>query len=145
MMDDGQNGEFVTIPGSGNELVNSMQRYFTISNGIVKGRTYRFKYRVKNQIGWSEFSDETYILAASVPSKPKAPIYVSSTDASIELAFSEPEDNGGALITQYVLEINDGNGYDPVSTYTTNEMDHILTTTDDGIVAGAKYYFRIYA
>jgi len=63
-------------------------------------------------------------LAASPPSKPGTPQYDSSTSTSITLKFTEPEDNGGSIITSYVLEINDGTGYVPVSTYTTNLMTH---------------------
>ena len=66
MMDDGQNGAFTSIIG-GNNQVSNMNRTITITNGIVKGRTYRFTYRVRNQIGWSLFSTTSYILAANVP------------------------------------------------------------------------------
>ena len=45
LMDDGLNGDYVSIAG-GNDLVLNMERFFTITNGIVKGRTYRFMYRV---------------------------------------------------------------------------------------------------
>jgi hypothetical protein len=78
MMDDGMNGAFRSVVGDDNQVAN-LNRQLTITDGIVKGRTYRFKYRVKNQIGWSDFSTTTYILAASPPSKPPTPTYVSST------------------------------------------------------------------
>jgi hypothetical protein len=94
-----------------------MQRNFLFDQGIIKGYTYRFKYRVKNQIGWSDYSESTYILAANVPSKPPTPTYVSSTSTEISLQFYEPADNGGSLITLYELEMNDGTGYAPVNAY----------------------------
>jgi hypothetical protein len=79
MMDDGMNGDFISVVGGENQVAN-LNRQLTITNGVVKGRTYRFKYRVRNQIGWSDFSTTTYILAANPPSKPPAPTYVSSTN-----------------------------------------------------------------
>lgn len=82
MMDDGINGEFYTIMGLD---VNSLLRQFTITQGIIKGRTYRFKYRVKNNVGWTEFSPVTYILAASVPIKPPAAKVLSTSDNMISL------------------------------------------------------------
>lgn len=70
MMDDGKNGEFRTV--TGDDYVISLLRSFTITDGIIKGHTFRFMYRVKNQIGWTDWSTVTYILAASVPDKPAA-------------------------------------------------------------------------
>lgn len=83
LMDDGLNG--VLSSYSGDATNNSLTTEFTISNGIVKGRTYRFKYRVLNQIGWSDYSDMTYILAASVPEKPTTLTVLSTSDTTIQL------------------------------------------------------------
>ena len=75
-----------------------------MNSGIVKGYIYRFKYRVLNQIGWSGFSDTTYILAANVPSRPSTPSYLFSNSSQIFLIILllyEPSDNGGSLVTSY--------------------------------------------
>jgi hypothetical protein len=82
MMDDGVNGEFQTVIGL---TVNSLLRSFTISEGIIKGRTYRFMYRVRNDIGWTEYSPVTYILAASVPTKPPVAKVLTTSDTEISL------------------------------------------------------------
>ena len=81
-MDNGQNGDFFSVTG-GDSQGYSMQRTFTISSNIVKGYIYRFKYRVLNQIGLSDFSDITYILAANVPQKPSTPTYIFSNSSQI--------------------------------------------------------------
>jgi len=47
-IDDGKNGPFAVISAN-----VSLQRDFLITEGIVKGRTYRFRYSVQNSIGWS--------------------------------------------------------------------------------------------
>ena len=47
MIDDGHNGAFNSIAGDDGQG-NNMNRVFTLSSEIVKGYTYRFKYRVKN-------------------------------------------------------------------------------------------------
>jgi hypothetical protein len=72
---------------------------------------------------------------------------VSSTNASISLNFIKSSDNGGALISNYYLEmrLSISNTYSPVTTYTDNSMSHTLTTVADGLVAGKIYYFRFYA
>ena len=69
-MDDGLSGEFSSIVGYS---VNSLLTAYTVTSGIVKGREYRFRYRVRNSIGWSDFSDESAILAATIPSPPGVP------------------------------------------------------------------------
>lgn len=40
---------------------------YTVSLGVVKGRQHRFRYRARNIIGWSVWSDDSAILAAAVP------------------------------------------------------------------------------
>jgi hypothetical protein len=60
-MDDGFGGMFISKVG-----VNSpyLMPTFTVRSIIVKGRTYRFRYRARNCYGWGPFSDELYVLAA---------------------------------------------------------------------------------
>lgn len=60
-----------------------MQTSITITDGIVKGLSYRFRYRVLNANGWSEYSDITYIKAAVVPGKPEPPLLISATNTEM--------------------------------------------------------------
>jgi hypothetical protein len=88
---------------------------FTLTN-ITKGATYRFRYRVKNSIGWTDFSPVTYILAASVPSKPATPRIVSTSDTQITVQMYEPADNGGSIVTKFELYMDGGSGFGLVGT-----------------------------
>lgn len=67
-------GDFFSVIGFD---VNSLLTTYTITTGIVKGREHRFRYRARNSIGWGDFSDETSILAATIPSPPEKPIFSS--------------------------------------------------------------------
>jgi len=109
MMDDGKNGEFRTV--TGDDSVISLLRSFTITEGILKGHTFRFKYRVRNQIGWTDWSPVTYILAASVPIKPPAAKIITSSDSQLVLEVFEPTDNGGSIVTKYSLYMDSGSGF----------------------------------
>jgi len=76
LMDDGVGNEFVVV---GDQDNNSMATSKVIT-GLIKGRLYRFKYRVFNANGWSPFSDIASIRTAVVPSTPMPPELVAATD-----------------------------------------------------------------
>jgi hypothetical protein len=45
-----------------------LNRTVTLPSSL--GLTYRLRFRVQNSLGWSDFSQITYLLAAWSPSKP---------------------------------------------------------------------------
>ena len=90
----------------------------TVEVASVLGRNYRFKYRVMNVVGWSEFSEVVTFLAASVPAKPLSPPSVSFVDASlITLQLASSNQNNGALISAFVLELKDSSTFSEVGVY----------------------------
>ena len=66
-MDDGAGGDFNEVVGF-TEL-NTLNSILITSN-VGSGKTYRFRYRAKNIHGWGDYSEVSYILAATVPSSP---------------------------------------------------------------------------
>lgn len=115
-IDNGFNSNFETISGYPN---NSLQQDFIISKDIDQGLTYWVIYRVLNQIGWSEWSEITYILAAKVPSVPGSPKLGVVTSTNLQLLLSLSLDNGGSDILSYTLEYTDGTiSYSSLLTYT---------------------------
>jgi titin len=146
-MDDGESGEFVTISGYPED---SLKTHFVITSGIQLSNTYGVRYRVRNSIGWSEYSDVTYILAAESPSRPSRPTYISSTSTQLVIEFGTSDSNGGAEITSYTIQVDkeDGSGFVDLSAYT--ESTTTQTLTIDGADASALqpgqfYRFRSYA
>lgn len=71
-MDDGLSGNYVSIVGFD---TNSLLTSYTITSGVIKGREHRFRYRARNSIGWGPFSDESAILAATIPTAPEKPLF----------------------------------------------------------------------
>jgi hypothetical protein len=63
-IDDGVGGPFISVGGYN---INSLLTYYTITTGIIRGRTYRLRYRALNGAGWSSFSPILFALAATVP------------------------------------------------------------------------------
>lgn len=83
-MDDGITGTYTSIVGYSS---NSLLTAYTVTSGIVKGRTHNFKYRARNAIGWGPFSSEVAILAATVPSAPAKPLYQSFSSSTLYLTI----------------------------------------------------------
>ena len=52
-------------------------------DGLIRGRSYRFKTRSINSIGFSGFSDIGYIAYGDVPAATTKPVLVISTENSI--------------------------------------------------------------
>lgn len=102
-MDDGNAGEF--------SVIFSTSEVFTyiVTEGIERGKIYRFRYRVRNINGWSQFSEIGYITAFSTPSIPPAPQFVSASTTSVTVNLFYSEDDNGSHIKLYELWIDQGN------------------------------------
>ena len=75
---------------------------------VVKSVYYEIKFRVRNQVGWSDYSPVVSFIAADVPSEPTAPELISFSSTQISLSFNLASiDNGGLPIDSYSLEITD--------------------------------------
>ena len=84
-MDDGNGGPWAVVLGE-DESVPTLHTSYTASQTIVKGRRYGFRCRVRNSIGWSDWSSpDTFVLAAVSPSKPNPPRLVSASATEMSL------------------------------------------------------------
>ena len=144
-MDDGAGGDYTTVLGSEETALKT--RYTAV--GLKMGAFYRFKCRVRNKIGWSEWSTDTLIQAADKPAKPLPPKLVSATATEINLQFFVPSETGSSALTGFKLFMNDGDDSNEADThvisYTSNSLLHTLTAADDGLEAGKIYKFRFVA
>lgn len=76
-IDDGNNGNFITILGTDQRSFNTQ---VTVTSGIVQGKTYRVRYCAYNSIGSGPWSDIAYIVSATVPAAPPAPTVFSANN-----------------------------------------------------------------
>jgi hypothetical protein len=107
-MDDGKGGDFVSLVG-GTE--NYLKLWFIVEGNLSKGTIYRFRYRSRNSVGWSLFSNTGFIQAANVPVKPPVPVYVSSTSTSITINLMQTPDDGGTPVIGYKIFRDAGNDF----------------------------------
>ena len=106
-----------------------------------------FRYRAWNVNGPGEWSEVSYLVAASTPARPPAPKYGSSTDDSITLLFSPSSDDGGKIITSMELEVSPRltTSWTQLANYDGMSMSYTATVATDGLTAFAHYRFRIRA
>jgi len=119
---------------------------FQTSN-LAKRRAYRFRYRAINKVGPSEWSPESFLVPAIKPEAPPQPSYVSSSDTEIVLAFGRSLDDGGSLILDYELQIDEGSltsSFATEATYDffTDGFSFAVQADDNSLTAGLYYRFR---
>ena len=130
--------------------VNSLSTSTLISSGISPGAQYRFRFRARNAVGWSDYSKTLYLRAASVPGAPPAPVVFSVDKESITFTLAESEENNGAVIDKHELHMWDGNPSNPyvlVESYLGVAMTytHDYDDTNDPMSEGTIYYFKFRA
>jgi hypothetical protein len=114
---------------------------------VVKGTYYELRFRVKNQVGWSDYSPVSYFTAADSPSEPNAPVLISFSSTEIALEFDPSTiDDGGLPLESYMLEITDDvtNGFTTVASYL-GESSYTLDAVTDSLAEGTIYTIRWYA
>lgn len=143
-VDDGSLGDFVTVQGGVNDRTLALKT--TITMNIIKGRTYRVRYRGINSVGEGIWSDAVNIIASTIPGKPETPQITLALNTGIALAFTAVIENGGQDLIGYELYFS--NSSTSLSTFTQDinydglSMAYSFST---GIVVGNTYGFRIRA
>jgi len=111
--DDGAGGSFVEVhAGSVNGLPTLNQFTVTDLPASPLGKTVRFYIKAFNVGGYSVSSSSTSIVVATVPSTPlTAPASVPGVTSGsiIKITYTEPGD-GGSTITNYEIQMDDGQG-----------------------------------
>ena len=114
--------------------------------GLTNGTAYLFRVAAVNGVGVGDYSAASNSVMPI--GKPEAPTNVTGTrgDGQVGLAWAAPASNGGAAITNYVVEYS--SNYDAVTpTWTT--FSHATSTATTiavtGLANGTSYKFRVAA
>ncbi len=142
-MDDGASGEFRTIYTSLHETA------YSATQGIVRGRYYRFRYRVQNLIGYSEYSDVAYIQAVAAPSTPPPPKFLQATAASITISLTGSADSNGVDVQSYEIWMDPGDdmtsSFQQVTQYGGTATTYTLGLADGLGAPGTLYRLKVRA
>lgn len=84
--DSGFSSEFIKV-----ETYTDNSLTHTVTQGLLSGEIYTFKYRSMNEVGYSDFSTEVRYATSLPPSKPASPTknLVLSTETSIFVEWEE--------------------------------------------------------
>lgn len=115
----------------------------TVVTGLVNGTSYVFRVAAVNDVGIGAFSSASpAVTPATVPDAPTG-LAATRGQGTVSLVWKAPASNGGASITDYVVEWSSDSGKtwsvfrDGVST--------ALRTTVTGLSNGTSYRFRVAA
>jgi len=140
-VDDGQGGLFVPVFGLS---VNSLSTSYKQFNNVTRGSLFRARYRVKNIIGWTDYSPISYIMAAVPPSQPAKPNIITASSTLIQIQIQPSIDDGGSTITSYELYRDDGalGAFTKITSYDGLSSSFDLSlVTDPALVVGKIYSF----
>jgi hypothetical protein len=109
--------------------------------GLTNGTAYTFRVSATNAVGTGVVST----VSASVTPRtvPNAPTNVVGTlgDTQVALTWSAPANNGGAAITDYLIEYHNGSSWATFTDGTSTSASTIVT----GLTNGTAYTFRVSA
>ena len=113
--------------------------------GLAEGAEYGIKIQAENVINTGEESNVVSLAAVSLPDAPAAPVFETSTNTSISLAWSAPTENGGTSITGYKVYMNDFTTDAFSLIYDGSSSPSVLSLTQQGLTAGNYYRFTVSA
>lgn len=114
-------------------------------SGLTNSTTYQFRVSASNALGTGASSSVVIAVpwAAALPSAP-LDVTVGTVDLnSISLTWSVPATNGGATVTDYVIEYSSNNGTSWSTFVDTVTTLRAVTVTE--LVSGTPYIFRVSA
>jgi len=111
----------------------------TIS-GLSNGTSYSYRVAAVTEWGKGPFSELVTAVPASTPGAPTSVTGVRG-DASVALSWSAPTSNGGATVTDYLVEYASGGAY---STFSDGNNSNTSVTVT-GLTNGTAYTFRVSA
>lgn len=71
--------------------------------GLATGTMYKFRYRVRNSVGWSDPSASMTTYAGTEPQQPAIPVTIidPSSATKVKITWTAPGDNGGLSVSSY--------------------------------------------
>jgi large repetitive protein len=110
---------------------------------LVNGTSYDFRVRAKNAVGLGAYSNSVSAVPTP-PAVPSMPLNLAATPGNhqVALTWNLPASDGGAAITDYVVQFRIGS--DPWSTFADGTSTNLFATVT-GLTNGTTYEFQVRA
>ncbi|CAL1527876.1 unnamed protein product [Lymnaea stagnalis] len=119
-------------------VYNGPNLSYTVAK-LRRNTEYKFRLAAKNEEGPSKWSET--VCYKTLPERPQPPskpqIKGKINPYSFRITWDPPSDSGGTEISKYIVELDDGQGYDTV--YEGSEREHIF----DHLRPGHLYRVRV--
>lgn len=111
-------------------------------SGLVNGQNYQFAVAAHNSVGIGEISEP--IIATPSQTCPSAPLNITASpiDSEVSITWSEPQDDGGFVITTYSIYKAENGGN---ITYLSTVNSTIRQYNDTEITPGQSYVYYVRA
>ena len=113
------------------------------NTGLTNSVSYQYKVSATNQVGTSTFSSAVAMIAGDIPSQVTGLTATTTSNTSIDLAWTAPNDNGYA-ISGYMIERSTDNGV-TWSTLVADTQSTSVAYSDTGLTTGTYYTYKISA
>ena len=121
-------------------------RQVYVVGNLTQGQTYRFKVSAVNAAGESENSTETVVIASDYPDAPGQPRRESSTDSSVSISWTPPEENGGESVFQYEVYYKEADQAEAAWALITTITDiNALAYTHTGLSTDVDVQYKVRA
>ena len=117
----------------------STTRSRTITS-LTNATSYSFRVAAETEWGIGEYSAPVSATPFTLPGAPTS-VVGTSANASVSLSWSAPASNGGATVTDYLIEYASGGAY---STFSDGSNSNTSATVT-GLTNGTAYTFRVSA
>lgn len=122
--------------------VYAAKTYTTVTNppvfgSLTRATQYVAYYRVRNEVGWSDLSDNTFFTTlATVPDQPPTPSYNNVAQNAVDIYWTDPNNGGSAIIERQIQWGTDGTTFP-------NLVTSDGSTRVTNLTAGNIIYFRV--
>ena len=113
--------------------------------GLSNGTSYKIRISATNLNGFGATAESGVIVPSTVPGAPTASGASDNASTESEVTWTAPASNGGASITDYVVQYSTSSTFASSVTTFNEGVSAALTATVTGLTNGTTYYFRIAA
>lgn len=113
-----------------------------VVTGLPNGTLFDFRVATSNAVGTSAYSATINATPRTIPGAPTG-LSAAATNAGANLSWTAPSNNGGAAVTDYLIEYRASTAFD-WTTYA-DGLSSLTTATVAGLTNGTQYDFRVSA